>query len=199
MDRRSVACNWINDWFDYGRYGNTTLIHELGHALGLSHPGAITTASGRRRPSSTTRRRIFPGHASNIRSCPTSSRQRDGRPDRIDCPNSGGLFDLSGQTPLLHDISVIQAKYGADPTTRAGDTIYGFNSNAGNAVYDFTQNPDCRILSIYDAGGNDTIDLSGLHRVAGHRSARRARSARSGDDVDLRSDRLPTLHDNYLD
>jgi serralysin len=65
------------------------------------------------------------------------------------------------QTPMLHDIFVIQEKYGADPTTRVGDTTYGFNSNAGNAVYDFSHNPYPN-LAIYDAGGNDTLDLSGF-------------------------------------
>jgi serralysin len=65
------------------------------------------------------------------------------------------------QTPLLHDVLTIQSKYGADPTTRAGDTVYGFNSNAGNALYDFNQNP-FPYLTIYDAGGNDTLDFSGF-------------------------------------
>jgi serralysin len=34
------AINGTNNWFTFGGYGNTTLIHETGHALGLSHPGA---------------------------------------------------------------------------------------------------------------------------------------------------------------
>jgi serralysin len=71
------------------------------------------------------------------------------------------LFNLP-QTPLVHDILAIQSKYGADPTTRAGDTVYGWNSNAGNLVYDFSQNL-FPYLAIYDAGGNDTIDMSGAN------------------------------------
>jgi serralysin len=71
------------------------------------------------------------------------------------------LLNNFAQTPMLHDIMTIQAKYGADPTTRAGETTYGFNSNAGREVYDFVKNPYA-YLSIYDAGGNDTIDLSGF-------------------------------------
>lgn len=65
------------------------------------------------------------------------------------------------QTPMLHDILTIQAKYGADLTTRTADTTYGFNSNAGRDVFDFSVNRD-PYLSIYDAGGNDTLDLSGF-------------------------------------
>jgi serralysin len=62
---------------------------------------------------------------------------------------------------LIHDILTIQSKYGADLTTRAGDTVYGFNSNTGKDVYDFAKNPYPN-LSIYDAAGIDTIDLSGF-------------------------------------
>ena|SRR5205085_2220398 len=63
------------------------------------------------------------------------------------------------QTPLISDILTIQDKYGADPTTRAGDTVYFANSNAGNGVYDLASNP-FPYLAVYDAGGNDTFDFS---------------------------------------
>ena len=33
------SVNWSNDWLTYSGYGRTTLIHEAGHSLGLSHPG----------------------------------------------------------------------------------------------------------------------------------------------------------------
>ena len=69
---------------------------------------------------------------------------------------------------MLHDIAAIQAIYGADMTTRTGDTVYGFISNAGKTFgafvynpYDFVQNPD-PIFAIWDAGGVDTIDASGF-------------------------------------
>jgi serralysin len=52
--------------------------------------------------------------------------------------------------------------YGADMTTRAGDTVYGFNSTADKAVFDFTQNTH-PVVTIWDAGGNDTLDLSGFN------------------------------------
>jgi serralysin len=64
---------------------------------------------------------------------------------------------------MIHDIAAVQAMYGADLTTRTGDTTYGFNSNAGRDVFDFTKNIN-PFLSIYDAGGHDTLDLSGWTR-----------------------------------
>src|SRR5204863_1372406 len=53
-----------------------------------------------------------------------------------------------------------QTIYGADMTTRTGDTTYGFNSNAGRDSYDFTTTP-APIMTIWDAGGTDTLDASG--------------------------------------
>jgi serralysin len=76
--------------------------------------------------------------------------------------NWNALLFSNAQTPLLHDIMTIQAKYGADPTTRSGNNTYGFNSNAGNEIYDFNKNP-YPYLAVYDAGGIDTIDLSGFN------------------------------------
>jgi serralysin len=63
---------------------------------------------------------------------------------------------------MVHDIYTIQSIYGADPTTRTGNTTYGFNSNAGKDIFDFTKNP-YPMMSVYDAGGaHDKIDLSGF-------------------------------------
>ena len=129
-------------------------MHELGHAVGLSHPGdyngaAATTYAGQAEYAQDSEQYTimsYWGHEN------TSLNQ-------LNVDWSTGFYN-NPQTPLLHDILTIQEKYGADPTTRADDTVYGWNSTAGNAVYDFSQNL-FPYLSIYDAGGNDTIDMSG--------------------------------------
>jgi Ca2+-binding RTX toxin-like protein len=54
----------------------------------------------------------------------------------------------------------LQELFGPDATTRAGDTIYGFNSNAGRAVFDFTVNK-APIVCIWDASGDDTLNFGG--------------------------------------
>jgi len=147
--------NWTNNWFTPGGYGTTTLVHELGHTLGLSHPGAYNFGPG------------FSVNYANGAEYAQDSRQYTIM-SYWNANETGGrtinwttLTTNYNQTPMLHDIFVIQEKYGADPTTRAGDTVYGFNSNAGNPIYDFAKNP-FPFLSIYDAGGKDTIDLSGF-------------------------------------
>jgi serralysin len=137
-----------------GFYGLATLIHETGHALGLQHPGAYNAAPGL----SIT----FPVNAEYYQDTRMYSQMSYFNAEF----SGGGHIDWNrlnwtyGQTPLLHDIATIQAMYGADPTTRVGDTVYGFNSTAGREVYDFSTNT-MPVISIYDAGGVDTLDFSG--------------------------------------
>jgi serralysin len=139
---------------DNGFYGLATLIHETGHALGLQHPGAYNAAPGL----SIT----FPANAEYYQDTRQYSQM-----SYFNAEFSGaGHIDWNrvnwvyGQTPLLHDIATIQAMYGADLTTRTTDTVYGFNSTAGRDVYDFATNT-MPVISIYDAGGVDTLDFSG--------------------------------------
>ncbi|MEA3051982.1 MAG: serralysin [Sphingomonadales bacterium] len=137
-----------------GYYGLATLIHETGHAIGLQHPGAYNAAPGL----SIT----YPVNAEFYQDTRQYSQM-----SYFNAEFSGaGHIDWNrvtwvyGQTPLLHDIATIQAMYGADPTTRVTDTVYGFNATADRDVYNFASNT-MPVLSIYDAGGVDTLDFSG--------------------------------------
>ena len=151
--------NWTNNWLDYGGYGATTLVHELGHSLGLSHPGQYNGSGA-------TTYVDQAEYAQDSEQYTIMSYWDES--ETSNQPFLYGIVDWSTgfynnpQTPLVHDILTIQAKYGADPTTRVGDTVYGWNSTAGNEVYDFSVNL-FPYLSIYDAGGNDTIDMSGAN------------------------------------
>lgn len=147
--------NWSNDWFGNMGYGDTTLIHELGHSLGLSHPGAYNYD-----PNVT---QDYAGLAEYAQDSTQYSIMSYWPATQTGARivNWNTLLYGYAQTPLLHDVLTIQDKYGADPTTRAGDTTYGFNSNAGNNLFDFSQN-SYPYLTIYDAGGHDKIDLSGF-------------------------------------
>nr|WP_294848590.1 M10 family metallopeptidase C-terminal domain-containing protein [uncultured Sphingomonas sp.] len=149
----SPEANWSNNWFQMGGYGNTTLIHELGHAIGLSHPGAYNGAAAT----------TYDGMAEYAQDSMqyTIMSYWSGSSTRALTVNWNVLLNNYAQTPMLHDILTIQSIYGADLTTRVDDTVYGFNSTAGRDVFDFSKNP-YPYAAIYDAGGNDTIDLSGF-------------------------------------
>ncbi|HEX8513185.1 MAG TPA: M10 family metallopeptidase C-terminal domain-containing protein [Allosphingosinicella sp.] len=156
--------NWSNAWLQYDGYGRMTLIHEAGHALGLSHPGDYNFSddkNGDGIPDPIT----YLGDAFYAQ----DSKQYTimsyfGAGETGGAPINAALAKAGhAQTPLLDDILAIQSIYGADPTTRAGDTNYFANSNAGNAVYDLALNP-YPYLSVYDAGGEDTFDFSTANR-----------------------------------
>lgn len=151
------SVNGSNGWLDYGGYGFTTIIHETGHALGLSHPGAYNFG-----PGFSVNYINGAEYAQDSKEYSIMSYWSDRETGAL--VTSWNVF-LAGQpqTPMVHDILTIQAKYGADPTTRAGNTTYGFNSTAGRDVFDFNKNP-YPMLSIYDASGaHDKIDLSGFN------------------------------------
>ncbi len=149
-----TATTASNFQLDEGLYGMNTLVHEIGHTLGLSHPGnynfapgfAVTYANGAE-------------YAQDIRNYTIMSYWN---------PRDVGIQDHDykmgtiayGATPMVHDILAAQRMYGADMTTRTGDTTYGFNSNAGRDAFDFTLTPT-PVMAIWDAGGTDTLDASG--------------------------------------
>lgn len=155
------SVNWTNDWLTYGGYGRTTLIHELGHSLGLSHPGNYNFGDDGPDPDTLPDPITYEGdafYAQDTGQYTIMSYFRDQKSGGQAINVSLGLLN-NPQTPMLHDILTIQYKYGADPNTRSGDTVYFANSTAGNGVYDLAQNPFPH-LAVYDAGGNDTFDFS---------------------------------------
>lgn len=154
------AANWTNDWLGYNGYGRTTLIHEAGHALGLSHPGEYNYSDDN----------DGDGVADPITYLGDAQYAQDSEQFSIMsyfAPRETGIQPVdvrlgligNAQTPMIHDIATIQHKYGADLTTRADDTVYFSNSTADRDVYDLQVNP-FPFLAVYDAGGNDTFDFS---------------------------------------
>nr|WP_255606826.1 M10 family metallopeptidase C-terminal domain-containing protein [Serratia sp. HRI] len=67
-----------------------------------------------------------------------------------------------GYGPMVDDIAAIQKLYGANMSTRTGDTVYGFNSNTGRDFLTATADNGKPVnFAVWDAGGNDTLDFSG--------------------------------------
>lgn len=134
-----------------GQHGFHTLIHEIGHTLGLDHAGKYNGGILN-----------YSEHAQYAQDSYMYSIMSyfHAGETGADWVGSDGRFYYA-QTPMLHDVLAIQEMYGADMTTRADDTVYGYNSNTNSPIFDFSQN-DHPILTIWDAGGTDTLDLSGM-------------------------------------
>ena len=146
-----------------GAYGWFAITHELGHTLGLAHGGDYNASDdndGDGEPDPIT----YDGDAYFYQDSQqyTIMSYFDGSVTGQAAVNwNTGQFAFA-QTPAVHDILAVQNIYGADYTTRAGDTVYGFNSTADRAVFNFATNT-LPIVTIWDGGGNDTLDLSGFN------------------------------------
>ena len=145
-----------------GGYGFNTMIHEIGHALGLSHPGTYNgtaTYAADAVFAQDNRQNTIMSYFGTYDTV-TNTWLQDGT-----YVSSTGRYQYS-QTPMVYDIAAIQSLYGADLTTRTGDTTYGYNCNlAANdsekSIFDFSMNTK-PLFTIWDAGGNnDTLDGSG--------------------------------------
>lgn len=155
----NVASNFFPIEDSY--YSVITLIHETGHALGLSHPGdydALDDNDGDGVPDPIT----YGNDAFYAQDSLQYSVMSyfDGYETGAQMIDWSLLNFAYAATPLVHDIAAIQEIYGADLTTRTGDTVYGFNSTADRDAYNFDLNSR-PIVAVYDAGGTDTIDFSG--------------------------------------
>ena len=132
-----------------GSYSFFTIMHEIGHAIGLSHPGDYNAAPG-----------------VSITYTNSAQFQQDSGQFSVmsyfagsDTGQSPGYF-ASAYTPMMADIYQMQILYGTNTTTRLTDTTYGFSNNTGASIYSFISN-QVPLICIWDAGGKDTLDCSG--------------------------------------
>jgi serralysin len=145
---------WVNVAYAYEKnpemweYGMQTLTHEIGHALGFSHPGDYNAGAG-----------------GNITYADDAEFIEDTRQWTVMSyfseTNTGANFQgYYSPAPLMIDIAAAQRLYGANLDFQTGNTVYGFNSNAERVWY---QAPDghAPIFCAWDAGGVDTFDFSG--------------------------------------
>ena len=153
---------WFGTQYNYrspalGSYEYLTHIHELGHALGLKHShevGGVANAA-------------VPAAHDALEYTVMSYHSYVGG------PATGYTNETYGfpTTFMMNDIRALQEMYGADFTTRSGNTVYAWNPNTGECSIDGVSQgrpggsgagaaANVVFMTVWDGGGNDTYDFS---------------------------------------
>ncbi|MYM21198.1 DUF4214 domain-containing protein [Duganella sp. FT135W] len=124
------------DWAS-GSYNYMSLIHELGHALGLKHPFEDGT--------------VDMAHANRQYSIMAYDDAPNSKYVSITDTGHGYSWEayyIVPDTPMVYDIAAIQYLYGVNTSYNSGNNTYTFDPHT----------PFLR--TIWDAGGNDTISVA---------------------------------------
>jgi serralysin len=145
---------WFGERYNYtapqaGDYAWQTILHEIGHSLGLKH-----------------------GHEA-YGDFPALPKDYDALEYSIMTYRTYVGAHLTGytyshwsapQTFMMADIAALQYMYGADFTTNSGDTTYKWSPDSGDTFVDGHRGIDAGgdqiFATIWDGGGVDTYDLS---------------------------------------
>lgn len=149
----------------YG-YGLGTIVHELGHVLGLGHAGNY---NGSANPS-TQQNNQFDTRLWSAMSyiAPDNSSALDYSSYSVTGTTWGGTVNSSAPqsstTWMPLDVLAAQRLYGAATTgPLSGGQVFGFHCNVDTSIkpfFDFTQNTT-PVVTLYDSGTGNTLDLSG--------------------------------------
>jgi hypothetical protein len=129
----STKSDILSPHTEEGGIGFFSLLHEIGHSLGLSHVGSTSYDSWRY----------------SVLSYNDKAFIKDGKPI-LGGPGGQSAFQAAPSKPMLFDIAAIQYVYGANA-----------NANTGDDTYAFKLDDYWPIQAIWDADGNDTIDGDG--------------------------------------
>ena len=129
--------------------------------------------------------------AAGSRSAAASARCSSSEPSGSGpAPGTGGFAGEKSnqpQTYMQYDLAALQYMYGANYTTNATDTVYSWSATTGemfvNGVGQGAPSGNKILMTIWDGGGTDTLDLSNYGR---------------GVTVDLRPGAFSTLDQTQL-
>jgi serralysin len=147
--------DWGGDvWFNHSSYNNpvkgtyayATVLHELGHSMGLDH-GQDGLAA-------------LPTDHDTLEYSVMTYRSFVGA-------DLNGYTVMQGSYPttlMINDIAALQYMYGANYTTNSGNTVYTWSSTTGenfiNGVGQGASTTNTIFMALWDGGGNDTYDFS---------------------------------------
>ena len=156
----NIEKTWDTDPLSLNSYWLQTYIHEIGHALGLGHGGNYnlsgTFASSAKFSNDSWQATVMSYFA------------------QTENPNTGASYAFTATT-MAADILAMQTLYGSNFQTRAGDTVYGNNSNVDGYLGDIFDQwlggaprttavyiDNNVTMTLFDTGGTDTLDVSGI-------------------------------------
>jgi serralysin len=152
----NVSTAWLaSNGTTIGSYSFRTFVHEIGHALGLGHPGHYDTSASYAQDA------VFGNDSWQTSVMSYFAQDLNGTIDASRAVSAG---------PMISDILAIQAMYGAPSGgVTAGNTIWGQGSSLTNYMAKLlgpagtgaaTGNTHAFAFTLYDEGGTDTLNLS---------------------------------------
>ena len=142
----NVSTSWVESYgARINSYTFQTYIHEIGHALGLGHAGNYNGSATYG---------VDNHYTNDSWQATIMSYFSQGQNTSIDASYAYII------TPMVADIIAIQNLYGTPTNVRAGNTVYGNNSTAGDYLDQYTSIARYVAMTIYDSGGTDTFNFS---------------------------------------